>query len=90
MLLWQEEHTRFAFQNGRARFMRNWPYAVPLLNDPAQSAVAGRFAVAPMPAAPGGNIYRRARRFAAGRQCAQPAASSGLGADLVTCWNRHR
>ena len=54
VLSWQEEHARFAFQNGRARFMRNWPYAVPLLNDPAQSAVAGRFAVAPMPAAPGG------------------------------------
>ena len=54
VLSWQEEHTRFAFQNGRARFMRNWPYAVPLLNDPSQSAVAGRFAVASMPAAPGG------------------------------------
>ena len=54
VLSWQEEHTRFAFQNGRARFMRNWPYAVPLLNDPSQSAVAGRFAVAPMPASPGG------------------------------------
>ena len=54
VLSFQEEHTRFAFQNGRARFMRNWPYAVPLLNDPSQSAVVGRFAVAPMPAAPGG------------------------------------
>ena len=56
VLSWQEEHTRFAFQNGRARFMRNWPYAVPLLNDAAQSAVAGRFAVAPMPASPGGSF----------------------------------
>jgi multiple sugar transport system substrate-binding protein len=54
VLSWQEEHTRFAFQNGRARFMRNWPYAVALLRDPAQSSVAGRFAVAPMPAGPGG------------------------------------
>ena len=54
VLSWQEEHTRFAFQNGRARFMRNWPYAVPLLNDSSQSAVAGRFAVAPMPAEIGG------------------------------------
>jgi len=54
VLSWQEEHARFAFQNGRARFMRNWPYAVPLLADATQSAVAGRFAVAPMPAAPGG------------------------------------
>jgi multiple sugar transport system substrate-binding protein len=54
VLSWQEEHARFAFQNGSARFMRNWPYAVPLLDDGSQSAVAGRFGVAPMPAAPGG------------------------------------
>lgn len=54
VLSWQEEHARFAFQNGSARFMRNWPYAVPLLSDPVQSKVAGRFGVAPMPAAPGG------------------------------------
>ena len=53
-LTWQEEQTRFAFESGRAAFMRNWPYAVPLLEDAAESRVAGRFAVAPMPAAPGG------------------------------------
>ncbi len=52
---WQEEQTRFAFQNGRAVFMRNWPYAYPLMEDAASSKVAGRFAVAPMPAAPGGH-----------------------------------
>ncbi len=51
VLTWQEEQARFAFQNGQAVFMRNWPYAYPLLNDPAESAVAGRFAVSPMPAA---------------------------------------
>jgi multiple sugar transport system substrate-binding protein len=53
-LTWQEEQTRFAFESGQAAFMRNWPYAVPLLEDAAESRVAGRFAVAPMPAAPGG------------------------------------
>ncbi|HET7619311.1 MAG TPA: ABC transporter substrate-binding protein [Vicinamibacterales bacterium] len=53
VLTWQEEQTRFSFQNGRAAFMRNWPYAAALLGDPAQSAVAGRFAVAPMPHAAG-------------------------------------
>ncbi len=53
VLTWQEEQTRFAFQNGRAAFMRNWPYAAALLTDPADSAVAGRFAVAPMPSAGG-------------------------------------
>jgi multiple sugar transport system substrate-binding protein len=48
-LTWQEEQTRLAFQDGQAAFMRNWPYAYGLLNDPSGSRVAGRFAVAPMP-----------------------------------------
>ncbi|NIR44639.1 MAG: extracellular solute-binding protein, partial [Gemmatimonadetes bacterium] len=50
-LTWQEEQVRFAFQNGQAAFMRNWPYAYPLMQDSSESRVAGRFAVAPMPAA---------------------------------------
>jgi multiple sugar transport system substrate-binding protein len=54
VLTWHEEETRFAFQNGEAAFMRNWPYAYPLMQDSAQSRVAGKFSVAPMPAAPGG------------------------------------
>ena len=54
VLTWQEEHTRFAFQNGQAAFMRNWPYAYPLLNDRGESEVASQFAVAPMPGADGG------------------------------------
>ena len=53
-LTWQEEQTRFAFQNGQAAFMRNWPYAYALLADEEESQVAGRFAVAPMPGAAGG------------------------------------
>lgn len=54
VLTWHEEETRFAFQNGNAAFMRNWPYAVTLMNTPRDSRVAGAFAVAPMPAASGG------------------------------------
>ncbi|HVG87078.1 MAG TPA: ABC transporter substrate-binding protein, partial [Vicinamibacterales bacterium] len=54
VLTWQEEQTRFAFQNGQAVFMRNWPYANALLAQADGSAVAGRFGVAPMPAGPGG------------------------------------
>lgn len=53
VLTWHEEEARFAFQNGTAVFLRNWPYAWPLLNEPG-SKVAGRFGVAPMPASPGG------------------------------------
>lgn len=52
-LAWQEEQVRFAFQNGQAAFMRNWPYAWALLQGP-DSRVAGRVAVAPFPAADGG------------------------------------
>ncbi len=54
VLTWQEEQARFAFQNGEALFMRNWPYAWRLLQDPSQSRVAGHVAVAPFPPAPGG------------------------------------
>ncbi len=54
VLTWQEEQARFVFQNGGAAFMRNWPYAAPLLEDPEESRVVGRFAVSPMPGAPAG------------------------------------
>jgi multiple sugar transport system substrate-binding protein len=54
VLTWHEEESRFAFQNGNAAFMRNWPYAVTIMNIPKDSRVAGKFAVAPMPSAPGG------------------------------------
>ena len=54
VLTWHEEETRFAFQNGNAGFMRNWPYAFTLMNTPGNSKIAGQFSVAPMPAAPGG------------------------------------
>jgi multiple sugar transport system substrate-binding protein len=54
VLTWQEEQARFAFQNGEAVMMRNWPYAYSLLQDRSDSHVAGRFAVAPLPAAAGG------------------------------------
>jgi multiple sugar transport system substrate-binding protein len=72
-LTWQEEQTRFAFQNGEALFMRNWPYAWSLLQDPAQSAVAGRFAVAPFPAGESG----------------RPAAALGGAQLAVNRWSRH-
>ncbi|HUR93340.1 MAG TPA: ABC transporter substrate-binding protein [Gemmatimonadales bacterium] len=53
-LTWHEEESRFAFQNGETAFMRNWPYAYALMRDSSASRVAGRYAVAVMPAAAGG------------------------------------
>jgi multiple sugar transport system substrate-binding protein len=55
VLTWQEEQSRFAFPNGQAVFMRNWPYAYALMADASQSAVAGRVAVSPFPAGEGGS-----------------------------------
>jgi ABC-type glycerol-3-phosphate transport system substrate-binding protein len=56
VLTWHEEEGRFAFQNGTAVFMRNWPYAFGAMSDTAQSRVAGKYAVSPMPTSgePGG------------------------------------
>lgn len=48
----KEDEARNAFQSGNAVFMRNWPFAYPLMTgeDPRNpSAVAGRFAIAPLP-----------------------------------------
>jgi ABC-type glycerol-3-phosphate transport system substrate-binding protein len=71
-LTWHEEESRFAFQNGHALFLRNWPYAWALMSRPG-SRVAGRFAVAPMPAAPGG----------------EPTAALGGSQLAVNAWSRH-
>jgi multiple sugar transport system substrate-binding protein len=53
-MTWHEEEARQAFQSGGAVMMRNWPYAYTLMSDSSTSRVAGRYAVTPMPAAPGG------------------------------------
>ena len=84
VLTWQEEQTRFAFQNGQAVFMRNWPYAYALLQDRSQSTVAGRFAVTSMPAGPGGAADRGARRLGAGHQRVQRSARGRLRAHRLS------
>lgn len=50
---YQEEESRHLFQEGRALFMRNWPYAYSLLHGEG-SAVAGKVGIAPMVHGPGG------------------------------------
>jgi multiple sugar transport system substrate-binding protein len=73
VLTWHEEETRFAFQNGRSVFMRNWPYAYSAMADSGQSRVAGRYAVSPMPAAPGG----------------RPTAALGGAQLAINRWTEH-
>ncbi|MFC7078471.1 ABC transporter substrate-binding protein [Haloarcula halophila] len=46
------DQNRQTFQQGNTIFMRNWPYAVALMNEDG-SAVQGNFDVAPMPKAEG-------------------------------------
>ena len=53
VLNYAEEDTRGVFQNGKALFMRNWPYAWSLMQTP-DSPVKGKFGVAPLPKAAGG------------------------------------
>lgn len=50
---YQEEESRRLFQDGRAVFLRNWPYVWQLAQT-GDSPVRGRVGVAPMPSAPGG------------------------------------
>jgi multiple sugar transport system substrate-binding protein len=73
VLTWHEEESRFAFQNGAAAMMRNWPYAVTLLKQPRDSRVAGKFAVAPMPGGTGG----------------APTATLGGGALAINAFTTH-
>lgn len=55
VLSFMEEDARTTFQQGKAVFMRNWPYcnSPTNLNSP-QSAVRGKFGMAPMPRGPRG------------------------------------
>ena len=49
---YQEEETRLLFQNGKAVFLRNWPYVFGLASKP-DSVIQGQFEIKPMVRAPG-------------------------------------
>jgi multiple sugar transport system substrate-binding protein len=80
VLAWQEEQVRFAFQNGQAAFMRNWPYAWTLLQDGTRSRVAGRVGVAPFPPAENGRAAAAlgGAQLAINRHTEQPELAEAL------------
>lgn len=53
VLNYAEEDARGVFQNGKALFMRNWPYAWSL-GQAADSPIKGKIGVIPLPTGPGG------------------------------------
>lgn len=53
VLNYAEEDSRGVFQNGKAAFMRNWPYAWSL-GQSADSPIKGKIGVAPLPMGAGG------------------------------------
>lgn len=53
VLNYGEEEARGVFQNGKALFMRNWPYAWSMAQAP-DSPVKGKVGVAPLPSGQGG------------------------------------
>lgn len=53
VLTYQEEEARHVFQEGRAVFMRNWPYAWNLMQKEG-SPVRGKIGIVPMVSGPGG------------------------------------
>lgn len=56
-LTYKEEDGRRAFQEGKLIFMRQWPYAYSLMNkSDGSSAVAGKFAAAPLPGLSGPGV----------------------------------
>lgn len=53
---YMEDPSRLVFQNGNAAFMRNWPYAYALGNDPSQSKIAGKFDISALPYGGSGTV----------------------------------
>ena len=87
VLAYQEEESRGVWQTGNAVFMRNWPYAYALGKAP-NSAIKGKFDVAPLPAG-GGEGARSAAtlggwNFAVSKYSQNPEAAIELALFLAS------
>jgi multiple sugar transport system substrate-binding protein len=51
-----EDPSRNVWQNGDAIYMRNWPYAYALGNDPKQSKIVGKFDITSLPYGTSGQV----------------------------------
>jgi trehalose/maltose transport system substrate-binding protein len=56
-LTYEEPESLALFTQGKAVFLRNWPYAWEVSNDPSRSRVAGKVGIAKLPHFPGGRSY---------------------------------
>lgn len=57
VLTYQEPESLALFVQGKAVFLRNWPYVWNVANNPEKSTVAGKVGIARLPHFPGGRSY---------------------------------
>ena len=56
-LTYEEPESLALFTQGKAVFLRSWPYAWEVSNDPSRSRIAGKVGIARLPHFPGGKSY---------------------------------
>lgn len=93
VLNYAEEEARGVFQTGRAVFMRNWPYAWPLVNA-EDSAVRGRVGIAVLPRGVGEGGRHSAtlggEQLAVSRHSRHPEAAASLVRHLTSAAEQKR
>jgi multiple sugar transport system substrate-binding protein len=57
VLTYQEPESLALFVQGKAVFLRSWPYAWSISNNPEKSTIAGKVGISKLPHFPGGRSY---------------------------------